>query len=43
MKKENNTTYANLGFVTTAPKKTGKGGVRSVIVKTGKDMRGGKK
>ena len=44
MKKEKNTnTYANLGFVTTAPKSTDKNGARASVIKSGKDMRGGKK
>ena len=44
MKKEKTTNpYANLGFMTTAPKGTDKGGPRSTVSKSGKDMRGGKK
>ena len=44
MKKEKITeTYANLGFITVTPKRTEKGGARSTVSKSGKDMRGGKK
>ena len=44
MKKEKNTnTYANLGFVTTAPKSDDKNGPRAGVIKSGKDLRGGKK
>ena len=44
MKKEQNTnTYANLGFVTTAPKSADKNGPRAGVIKSGKDLRGGKK
>ena len=44
MKKENNAkTYANLGFVTTAPKGADKNAPRAGVIKSGKDLRGGKK
>ena len=43
MKKETNNVYANLGTVTTAPKRTDRNGVKAVNVKSGRDMRGGKK
>ena len=43
MKKETNNVYANLNTVTTAPRRTDKNGVKAVNVKSGKDMRGGKK
>ena len=44
MKKEQTANnYANLGFVTTAPKRTDKNGARAATTKSGKDMRGGKK
>lgn len=44
MKKEKNAeTYASLGFVTIAPKRNDKNAPRSVVIKSGKDMRGGKK
>lgn len=44
MKKEQTANnYANLDFVTTAPKRTDKNGARAATTKSGKDMRGGKK
>ena len=43
MKKEQNTTYATYGFVTTAPKGADKNAPRSTVIKSGKDRRGGKK
>lgn len=44
MKKEQiATTYANLGFMTAAPKSADKNGARATVTKSGKDMRGGKK
>lgn len=44
MKKEQiATTYANLGYMTAAPKRTDKNGTRATVSKSGKDMRGGKK
>ncbi len=44
MKKEQiATTYANLGYMTAAPKRTDKDGARATVTKSGKDMRGGKK
>ena len=44
MKKENiSVNYANLGYVTTAPKRTDKNGARATVIKSGKDLRGGKK
>ena len=43
MKKENNNVYANLNMMTAAPKSTDKNGAKGVVVKSDKDMRGGKK
>ncbi len=44
MKKEQiANTYANLGFVTAATRRTDKKRTRSTATKSGKDMRGGKK
>ena len=43
MKKENNNVYANLNMMTTAPKSADKNGPRAGVIKSGKDLRGGKK
>ena len=44
MNKEKNTQpYANFNFMTTAPKSTEKNGPRAGVIKSGKDLRGGKK
>ena len=44
MKKEQTAnTYANLGLMTAATRRTDKNGTRAVATKSGKDMRGGKK